>query len=87
MEKSGQAMIQIHRKLNVDTVDQIAEDLGEQHALGEQNAIAITNSSPGETVDETELDDELAEMERQRLSSSDGKMRKTGMFVDTDPTQ
>ncbi|OBT79463.1 hypothetical protein VF21_02050 [Pseudogymnoascus sp. 05NY08] len=64
MEKAGQAMIQIHRKLNVDTVDQTAEDLREQHALGEQNTIAITNSSPGETVDETELDDELAEMEQ-----------------------
>ncbi|KFZ02069.1 hypothetical protein V501_09673 [Pseudogymnoascus sp. VKM F-4519 (FW-2642)] len=48
----------------------------EQHALGEQNAIAVTNSSPRETVDETELDDELAEIEQQQL---DGKMRKTGM--------
>ncbi|KFY73442.1 hypothetical protein V499_06498 [Pseudogymnoascus sp. VKM F-103] len=49
----------------------------EQHALGEQNAIAVTNSSPRETVDETELDDELAEIGQQQL---DGKMRKTGMM-------
>lgn len=51
------------------------EDLREQHALGEEIANAITNTPLGETIDETELDDELAEMEQEQL---DDKMLKTG---------
>ena len=51
------------------------EDLREQHALGEEIANAITNAPLGETIDETELDDELAEMEQEQL---DNKMLKTG---------
>ncbi|OBT98296.1 ESCRT-III subunit protein snf7 [Pseudogymnoascus verrucosus] len=68
-------MTQIHRKLHVDTdfdySQRITEDLMEQHALGEQNAIAVTNSSPRETVDETELDDELAEIGQQQLDADE----------------
>ncbi|OBT56875.1 hypothetical protein VE04_01978 [Pseudogymnoascus sp. 24MN13] len=48
----------------------------EQHALGEQNAIAVTNSSPRETVDETELDDELAEIEQQQLDANALEVKK-----------
>ena len=51
------------------------EDLREQHALGEEIANAITNTPLGETIDESELDDELAEMEQEQL---DDKMLKTG---------
>jgi charged multivesicular body protein 4A/B len=51
------------------------EDLREQHALGEEIANAITNAPLGETIDETALDDELAEMEQEQL---DNKMLKTG---------
>ncbi|KFY05913.1 hypothetical protein V491_08958 [Pseudogymnoascus sp. VKM F-3775] len=75
MEKAGQAMKQIHGKLNIDVVDQTMEDLREQHALGEEIATAITSSVLGDTVDESELDDELAEMEQEQL---DNKMLKTG---------
>lgn len=75
MEKAGQAMKQIHGKLNIDRVDQTMEELREQHALGEEIANAITNAPLGETIDETELDDELAEMEQEQL---DNKMLKTG---------
>ncbi|OBT88062.1 charged multivesicular body protein 4 [Pseudogymnoascus sp. 03VT05] len=75
MEKAGQAMKQIHGKLNIDVVDQTMEDLREQHALGEEIANAITNTPLGETIDETQLDDELAEMEQEQL---DDKMLKTG---------
>lgn len=75
MEKAGQAMKQIHGKLNIDRVDQTMEELREQHALGEEIANAITNAPLGETIDESELDDELAEMEQEQL---DNKMLKTG---------
>jgi len=75
MEKAGQAMKQIHGKLNIDVVDQTMEELREQHALGEEIANAITNAPLGETIDESELDDELAEMEQEQL---DNKMLKTG---------
>jgi charged multivesicular body protein 4 len=75
MEKAGQAMKQIHGKLNLDVVDQTMEELREQHALGEEIANAITNAPLGETVDEGELDDELAELEQEAL---DNKMLKTG---------
>lgn len=43
------------------------EDLREQHALGEEIANAITNAPLGETIDESELDDELAELEQEQL--------------------
>jgi len=75
MEKAGQAMKQIHGKLNIDVVDQTMEELREQHALGEEIANAITNAPLGETIDESELDDELAELEQEQL---DDKMLKTG---------
>jgi charged multivesicular body protein 4 len=75
MERAGEAMQQIHGKLNIDKVDETMEKLREQHALGEEIASAITNAPIGEAVDEGELDDELAELEQEQL---DNKMLKTG---------
>jgi charged multivesicular body protein 4A/B len=43
--------------------------------LGEEIAQAITSAPIGEPIDETELDDELAELEQEQL---DNKMLKTG---------
>lgn len=51
------------------------EKLREQHALGEEIASAITSAPIGEPIDESELDDELAELEQEQL---DDKMLKTG---------
>lgn len=75
MERAGQAMKQIHGKLNIDMVDKTMEDLREQHALGEEISSIITSAPLGETIDEADLDDELAEMEQEQL---DNKMLKTG---------
>jgi len=75
MKKAGEAMQQIHGKLNIDTVDETMEKLREQHALGEEIAQAITSGPIGEPIDESELDDELAELEQEQL---DDKMLKTG---------
>ena len=43
--------------------------------MGEEIASAITSAPIGEPIDETELDDELAELEQEQL---DNKMLKTG---------
>lgn len=92
MKRAGEAMQQIHGKLDIDKVDEtmyvfcqamcrmpltfdLREKLREQHALGEEIAQAITSAPIGEAIDETELDDELAELEQEQL---DNKMLKTG---------
>lgn len=51
------------------------DKLREQHALGEEIAQAITSAPIGEPIDESELDDELAELEQEQL---DNQMLKTG---------
>jgi charged multivesicular body protein 4 len=92
MKRAGEAMQQIHGKLDIDKVDEtmyvlcqamyrilltfdLREKLREQHALVDEIAQAITNAPIGEAIDETELDDELAELEQEQL---DNKMLKTG---------
>ncbi|CAG8974719.1 hypothetical protein HYALB_00010111 [Hymenoscyphus albidus] len=51
------------------------EKLREQHALGEEISNAITSAPMGETYDEGELEDELAELEQEAL---DNKMLDSG---------
>lgn len=51
------------------------EKLREQHVLSTDIATAITQGPLGETIDESELDDELAELEQEQL---DTKMLGTG---------
>ncbi|KAF4630780.1 hypothetical protein G7Y89_g7352 [Cudoniella acicularis] len=75
MERAGQAMAQIHGKLNIDKVDETMEKLREQHALGEEIASAITSAPLGDTIDELELTDELEAMEQEAL---DNKILDTG---------
>jgi charged multivesicular body protein 4A/B len=60
------------------------EKLREQHALGEEIASAITSAPIGEPIDESELDDELAELEQEQL---DDKMLKTGTVPVSDEIQ
>ena len=68
-------VISRNTKLGVLTLLFSREKLREQHALGEEIAQAITSAPIGEPIDETELDDELAELEQEQL---DNKMLKTG---------
>jgi charged multivesicular body protein 4 len=49
--------------------------------LGEEIAQAITSAPIGEPIDESELDDELAELEQEQL---DNQMLKTGNVPVTD---
>ncbi|KAI9813185.1 MAG: ESCRT-III subunit protein snf7 [Phylliscum demangeonii] len=75
MQKAGKAMKEIHGGLTIDKVDETMDQLREQHALGEEIANAITSAPIGETIDQDELEDELANMEQEAL---DEKMLKTG---------
>lgn len=81
MERAGEAMQQIHGKLNIDKVDETMEKLREQHALGEEIAQAITSAPIGEPIDEAEIEDELAELEQEQL---DNKMLGTGTIPVSD---
>ena len=49
--------------------------------MGEEIATAITSAPLGEQIDETELDEELAELEQEQL---DNKMLKTGTLPVSD---
>ncbi|KAL1961240.1 hypothetical protein VTO42DRAFT_3186 [Malbranchea cinnamomea] len=75
MKNAGQAMKQIHKGLTVEKVDEILDDLREQHALSQEVVNTITNANIGEPIDETELEAELEGLEQEAL---DEKMLKTG---------
>ncbi|KAK0660524.1 Vacuolar-sorting protein SNF7 [Lasiodiplodia hormozganensis] len=80
MRNAGAAMKQIHGSLTIDKVDQTMEELREQHAIGEEISEAIA-APLGQTLDEDELDDELAELQQEEL---DNKMLETGQVPVSD---
>lgn len=84
MKNAQQAMKKIHGGLTIDKVDQTMEDLREQHAIGEEIAEALTQGNVGNSVDEDELDDELAELQQEQL---DNKMLSTGTVPVSDQVQ
>lgn len=51
------------------------EDLREQHAIGEEISEAITSGVASNGIDEDELDEELAELQQEKL---DEQMLNTG---------
>ncbi|KAF2006043.1 Snf7-domain-containing protein [Amniculicola lignicola CBS 123094] len=67
MKNAGAAMKQIHAGLSIDKVDNVMEDLREQHAIGEEVSEAITQGIGNSGIDEDELDDELAELQQAQL--------------------
>jgi hypothetical protein len=75
MSNASKAMKGIHGDLTVDKVDQVMEDLRDQHAVGEEIADALTAGAGATGVDEDELDEELAELQQEAL---DERMLKTG---------
>lgn len=75
MKNAGKAMKEIHGGMTIDQVDKTMEELHEQQQLGEEIANAITSAPLGETVDEAELEDELADLEQEAM---DERMLKTG---------
>lgn len=75
MKHAQQAMKKIHGGLTIDKVDQTMEDLRDQKAIGQEIAEALTQGSIGQGIDESELEDELAELQQEEL---DNRMLKTG---------
>ncbi|KAF1950520.1 Snf7-domain-containing protein [Byssothecium circinans] len=75
MKNAGQAMKHIHAGMTVDTVDNVMEDLREQHAIGEEINEAITSGVTTSGIDEDELDEELADLQQEKL---DEEMLRTG---------
>ncbi|OQN95654.1 hypothetical protein B0A48_18178 [Cryoendolithus antarcticus] len=84
MTNASKAMKTIHGGLTVDKVDQVMEDLREQHAVGEEIADALAQGATSTAIDEDELDEELAELQQEQL---DEKMLKTGSVPISDQIQ
>lgn len=84
MKGASTAIKKIHDGLTIDKVDQVMEDLKEQHAVGEEIADALTQGAMASGVDEDELDEELAELQQEEL---DNKMLKTGTVPVSDQIQ
>jgi charged multivesicular body protein 4 len=69
LQSATNALKNVHKELDVETIQDIMDDLAEQHELSNEIANAI--STPvgfGVDIDEKELEDELAELERQNIS-------------------
>jgi charged multivesicular body protein 4 len=75
MERAGQAMKIIHGTLTPEKVDETMDNLREQNALSEEIVNAITGTTLGVDVDEDELENELEELQQEKL---DEEMLKTG---------
>jgi len=75
MERAGQAMKIIHATLTPEKVDETMDNLREQNALSEEIVNAITGTTLGVDVDEDELENELEELQQEKL---DEEMLKTG---------
>ncbi|KAF2653609.1 vacuolar-sorting protein-like protein snf7 [Lophiostoma macrostomum CBS 122681] len=75
MKNAGTAMKHIHAGLTIDKVDNVMEDLREQHAIGEEISEAITQGVGAQGIDEDELDEELADLQQEQL---DEQMLNTG---------
>ncbi|PGH21541.1 hypothetical protein AJ80_03101 [Polytolypa hystricis UAMH7299] len=75
MKNAGTAMKQIHKGMTIDKVDQTMDELREQHAINEEIVNAITSTSIGEPIDESDLVAELEDMEQEQI---DERMLNTG---------
>ncbi|CAF1274172.1 unnamed protein product [Adineta steineri] len=69
LQGATSALKNVHKELDIDSVQDIMDELAEQHELSNEIASAI--SSPvgfGADIDERELEDELAALEQEALS-------------------
>lgn len=65
MKQGATAMKQIHGEYNVDKVEETMDEIREQVELADEISDAISRPVGNEYVDEDELDEELAELERE----------------------
>jgi len=75
LKSATSALKNVHKELDVDSVQDIMDELAEQHDLSSEIASAI--SSPigfGAEIDEFELENELAQLEQEALASEMAKI-------------
>ena len=70
MKNAGAAIKHIHAGMTVDTVDNLMEDLREQHAIGEEINEAITSGINSNAIDDAELDAELEDLQQEKLDEA-----------------
>ncbi|SPQ22033.1 7cc7f3e1-88ff-4362-aeff-ce090661a3de [Thermothielavioides terrestris] len=75
MQRASEAMKSIHGKLTPAKVDETMDKLQEYNRINEEIAEAMGSINVGPQVDDTELEDELEELQQQELED---KMLKTG---------
>jgi charged multivesicular body protein 4 len=69
LKSATSALKNVHKELDVDKVQDIMDDLAEQHDLSNEIANAISNPVGfGAEIDEFELENELAQLEQEALS-------------------
>ncbi|KAH6609516.1 vacuolar sorting protein SNF7 [Trichoderma cornu-damae] len=75
LEKSSDAMKNIHQGLTPDKVEEIMEKIHEQNQLSDEIVTAITQNTIGEQFDDSELEAELDNMQQEQV---DEQILKTG---------
>ncbi|CAN3359247.1 vacuolar-sorting protein Snf7p [Diutina catenulata] len=68
MKEGASAMKQIHGEYNVDKVEDTMEEIREQVELADEISEAISRPVGAEYIDEDELDEELAELQREEAA-------------------
>ncbi|UJR24510.1 hypothetical protein I4U23_005885 [Adineta vaga] len=69
LQSATSALKNVHKELDVDSVQDIMDELAEQHELSNEIASAISNPIGfSADIDERELEDELAQLEQEALS-------------------
>ncbi|KAL7790014.1 Snf7 domain-containing protein [Trichoderma ceciliae] len=81
MEKSSEAIKNIHQGLTPEKVDEIMERINEQNALSDEIVNAITQNPIGEQFDDAELEDELEQMQQEQV---DEQILNTGTVPTAD---
>jgi charged multivesicular body protein 4 len=87
LKSATSALKNVHKELDVDSVQDIMDELAEQHELSSEIANAI--SSPvgfGAEIDEFELENELAQLEQEALSQEMAQINLPTVPVHQIPT-
>ncbi|EHK25496.1 uncharacterized protein TRIVIDRAFT_72610 [Trichoderma virens Gv29-8] len=81
LEKSSDAIKNIHQGLTPEKVDAIMDKINEQNALSEEIVNAITANTIGDAIDDEDLEAELEGLQQEQV---DEQMLSTGTVPTTD---
>lgn len=76
MKEGAAAMKQIHGEYNVDKVEDTMDEIRDQVELADEISEAISRPVGGEYIDEDELDEELAELQREEAEKVSAPPKK-----------